>query len=194
MKRKILFLIGSLNQTTQMHQIATYLEKNFDCYFSQVFSSNISFETFLRTGLLDRTIFAGETKQKADSYLLYHGLKNDYQTKIYNNKYDLVVICTDMVLPKNLRGIKTIWVQEGMIDSYNLLAKTVKFLKLPPVLAFSTALNGASNKCDIYCVASAGYKSYLAKMGTDIEKIAVTGIPNYDNIKQYLDNDFPHRD
>jgi hypothetical protein len=31
-------------------------------------------------------------------------------------------------------------------------------------------------------------------MGTDAEKIAVTGVINFDNIEQYKNNDFPHRD
>jgi hypothetical protein len=193
-KKKILFIIGTPNQTTQMHQIAKFLDDSFECYFSQIFSSHTAFETVVKTGILNHTIFAGEIKQKADTYLAENNLKNDYQAKVYKNKYDLVVVCTDMILPKSLSGIKTVWVQEGMIDGYNFAAKIVKALKLPPVLAMSTALNGSSNLCDIYCVGSFGYKSYIAEKGTDIEKIAVTGIPNYDNIKQYLNNDFPYND
>jgi hypothetical protein len=194
LRKKILFIIGSLNQTSQMHQISKYLDDRFDCYFSQIFLSHKAFEAIVKTGILNHTIFAGDIKQKADKYLEEHNLKNDYQTKAYKNKYDLVVMCTDMVLPKSLRGIKTVWVQEGMIDGYNFAAKVVKAFRLPPVLAMSTALNGSSNLCDIYCVGSKGYKNYIADKGTEIEKIIVTGIPNYDNIKQHLDNNFPYKD
>lgn len=193
-KKKVLFIIGTPNQTTQMHQISKFLDESFDCYFSQMFSSHPAFETVVKSGIFNHTLLAGEMKQKADKYLLENNLKNDYRGKVYNNKYDLVVICTDMSLPKSLLGIKTVWVQEGMIDPYNFLAKIVKALKLPPVFAMSTALNGSSNSCDIYCVASLGYKNYIADKGTDRGRIAVTGIPNYDNIKQHLDNDFPHKD
>lgn len=193
-KNKILFLIGSPNQTTQMHQIARHLDGQFDCYFSQVFSSSPAFGLVLRSGILNRTIFAGETKLKADKYLAAHNLKNDYRGKVYQNSYGLVVACTDMILPKSLRNVKTIWIQEGMIDGYNLLAKIVRALKLPRYFAMSTALNGSANVCDIYCAASAGYKNYISSKGTDAGKIAVTGIPNYDNLKQYLYNDFPYQD
>jgi hypothetical protein len=31
-------------------------------------------------------------------------------------------------------------------------------------------------------------------MGTNADKLVVTGIPNYDNAKQFLKNDFPFRD
>jgi hypothetical protein len=61
-------------------------------------------------------------------------------------------------------------------------------------MAFKTSLNGSSNKADIYCVASQGYKDYFAEMGTDPEKIIVTGIPNFDNAKEFLTNDFPYKD
>src|ERR1700758_5806078 len=94
-KKKILFVIGTPNQTTQMHQISKYLDEQFDCYFSQIFSNHSVFETVVKTGILNHTIFAGEIKQKADKYLAENNLKNDYQGKIYKNKYDLVVMCTD---------------------------------------------------------------------------------------------------
>jgi len=193
-KNKILFIIGSSNQTTQMHQISKFLEDDFDCYFTQLFSNQPAIKMVVKMGLLDHTIFAGEFKRRSDNYLLEHQLKNDYACQKHLNTYDLVVACTDMILPGILRDIKTIWIQEGMIDGYNLLARIVKTLKLPSYFAMSTALNGTTNKCDIYCAASEGYKNYLTEKGTDANKIVVTGIPNYDNLNSNLFNDFPHRD
>jgi hypothetical protein len=113
--------------------------------------------------------------------------------EVYKHSYDLVVVCTDIVLPKSLSGIKTVWVQEGMVDGYKLSAKIVKTLRLPRYLAMSTALNGSSNLCDIYCAGSEAYRDYFSEKGTDVEKILVTGIPNYDNLQKYLHNDFPLR-
>jgi hypothetical protein len=176
-----------------MHLISTFLDKEFDCYFSQIFASHPAIKATVKMGLLDHTVLAGEPKIKADKYLKEHNLKNDYWCEVYNNKYDLVVACTDMILPKILHGIKTIWVQEGMIDGYNFIAKVAKALKLPRYWAMSTALNGSSNLCDIYCAASEGYRDYFSKMGTDADKIVVTGIPNFDNLKQHLNNNFPHK-
>jgi hypothetical protein len=88
---------------------------------------------------------------------------------------------------------KTLWVQEGMIDEYNTISKVIKKLHFPPYLAIGTALNGSSNICDVYCAASEGYKSRFARIGTNRQKIIVTGIPNFDNCKQFLVNDFPHQ-
>jgi hypothetical protein len=121
-----------------------------------------------------------------------NGLNIDYAAK--RNSYDLVVYCSDMVMAKSLSKSKTIWVQEGMIDQYTLLSAIVKKLGLPTYLTGDTSLNGSSDACDIYCSASVGYKNYITKRGTSRDKVFVTGIPNYDNCNQYLDNDFPHRD
>jgi hypothetical protein len=93
-----------------------------------------------------------------------------------------------------MRKTKTVWVQEGMVDKYTLVSKLVKMLKLPTFLCGNTSLNGSSNVCDVYCSASLGYRQYFIKNGTHSNKIAVTGMPNYDNLEQFLDNDFPHRD
>jgi len=193
--KKILFLIGSPNQTTQMHQIASHLE-DFDCYFSQLYydgSWSPLYNTVHKLGLLESTIVSGHFKQKGDRYLAEHGLRNDYKAAVYGNQYDLAVVCTDTILPESLlKNTRTVFVQEGMTDQMNWWSRVVKKLKLPPTLAVGTSLNGTSNICDIYCVASPGYKKYFSKGGTDHNRIVVTGIPNFDNVEQYLENDFPH--
>jgi hypothetical protein len=193
-KKKIIFLGGSLNQTTQMHQISLHLSNDYDCYFSQIFANHFIIRTTQKLGLLEHTALAGQFKARSDEYLKEHNLRNDYRASVYNNTYSLVVACTDIIMPGALKGIPTIWVQEGMIDGMNTLAKITKALKLPRYLALGTSLNGSSNLCDIYCAASEGYKNHLARMGTDRGKIAVTGIPNFDNLHSHLNNDFPYRD
>lgn len=195
-RKKILFLIGSPNQTTQMHQIASELAE-FDCYFSQLYYDGPwlpLYHTVLQLGLLEKTIVSGYLKQHGDRYLAEHGLRNDYKAAIYSNKYDLVVACSDLILPQSLLdSTKTVFVQEGMTDQITWWSRVIKALKLPPTLAVGTSLNGTSNICDIYCVASPGYKQHFSKWGTDPNRIAVTGIPNFDNAQQFLRNDFPHR-
>ena len=104
-----------------------------------------------------------------------------------------MVYCSDLHIPTRMRATKTVWVQEGMTDKYTWLSKVVKALNISPVLSGGTSLNGASNVCDIYCAASEGYKKQFSRLGTNTAKIVVTGIPNYDNIAQFIDNDFPHR-
>lgn len=187
--QKILFITGSLNQTSQMHQIANELP-DFDCWFSQVFTDS-PFVNFLinNTRLLDTTAFTGQFRRNSEDYLNAHGLQLDYAARL--NEYELIVYCTDMVVPARMRNYKTLWVQEGMTDKFTLVTHIVKALKLPGFLCGNTSLNGSSNICDVYCAASKGYKHYFEKNGTQADKILVTGMPNYDNLTQFSDNDFP---
>jgi len=192
LRKKILFITGSINQTTQMHQIAEQLPE-YDCWFSQIFTDAPLIKSILKhTSLADTTVLAGQFKARSEEYLYNHGLKMDYRAK--RNHYDLVVHCSDLIVADSLRKYKSIWVQEGMIDKYRVSSAIVKKLGLPAYLSFDTSLNGSGNICDIYCAASEGYKSYFSKLGTERGRIIVTGMPNYDNCDQYLDNDFPFRD
>jgi len=190
--KKILFTIGSPNQASQMHQIASLLPE-YDCYFTQLYSKHPVVKWFMRRGYLETTILSGEFKRKGDAYLQRHCLRNDYAREIYKNEYDLAVLCTDLLVTKELRKLKTIWVQEGMTDPVTPLAKWTHRLGLPSWAAMNTAYNGCSNVCDIYCAASPGYKAQFSERGTDASRIFVTGIPNYDHAAAFYDNDFPHR-
>ena len=192
LRKKILFIIGSPNQTTQMHQIASRLPE-YDCYFSQIYSSHPIIRLAVKSGLLDNTIFAGEFKRKGDAYLKQHHIRNDYAQSVYGNQYDMAVFCTDLHVTKELQQIKTIWVQEGMTDPITPWAAFSRRLRLPPYMAMNTAYNGCSNICDIYCAASQGYKEQFSRLGTDASRILVTGIPNYDHAAALIDNNFPHR-
>jgi len=186
-----LFITGSMNQTSQMHQISQHLEEDYDCWFSQLFPDTTFLKAIIKyTPLADGTVLAGQFKVKSESYLKQHNLQLDYGGNLH--KYDLVVNCTDMIVPEKFRQTKTVWVQEGMIDRPTALTGIVKAFGLAPYFTGDTSLNGSTNVCDIYCTASEGYKNYFAKHGTDPEKMIVTGIPNYDNHLQFVKNDFPY--
>ncbi|MBU6122478.1 hypothetical protein [Hymenobacter siberiensis] len=195
-RKKVLFLIGSPNQTTQMHQIAQLLANEFEPYFSQLYYDGWQrpfYKFLLWSGGLDKTIVTGKIKAKADKYLAEHDLRNDFEARVYGNSYDLIVCCSDVVVPWPLmRRTKTIFVQEGMTDPLNYWARLVKRFTRYPILAIGTALNGMNNCCDIYCVASAGYQQHFERVGVDADKLIVTGIPNFDHIEQVRHNNFPH--
>ena len=174
-----------------MHQIASRLPDH-DCYFSQLYSKHPVIKAVMRSGLLDTTILAGEFRRKGDAYLEKHRLRNDYARSVYHHHYDLAVLCSDLLVTKELRRMKTVWVQEGMTDPVTAWAKTIWRLGLPGYFAANTAFNGCSNICDIYCAASEGYREQFADRGTDAAKIVVTGIPNFDYAAAFLENDFPH--
>jgi len=191
-KKKILFIIGSPNQTSQMHQVAALLS-DYDCFFSQLYTKHPLIRSVVRAGFLDRTILSGEFKRKGDAYLEKHQLKNDYARSVYRNDYSMAVLCTDLLVTKELRALKTVWIQEGMTDPVTSWAKWTHRLGLPSYFAVNTAFNGAGNNCDLYCAASQGYKDQFTSFGTDASRIFVTGIPNYDHASILLNNDFPLR-
>ncbi len=175
-----------------MHQIAKHLVDEYDCWFSQLFPDTMFLKAIIKhTPLADGTVLAGQFKARSENYLQQHGLQNDYCGNL--NDYDLVVNCSDMIVAGKFRQTKTVWVQEGMIDRRTALTDIVKACGLAPYFTGDTSLNGSTNVCDIYCAASEGYKNYFVKHGTDHRKLVVTGIPNYDNHFQFVDNDFPYR-
>ncbi|TPG65416.1 UDP-N-acetyl glucosamine 2-epimerase [Hymenobacter nivis] len=196
-RKKVLFLIGSPNQTTQMHQIAELLRDEFDPYFSQLYYDGWQrpfYEFLIWSNVLKGTIVTGNIKAKADRYLAAHGLPNDFEARVFRHDYDLIVCCSDMIVPWNLLAkTKSVFVQEGMTDPLNLWARFVKRFTRYPVLTISTALNGMNNCCDVYCVASEGYAEHFRRIGVDAGKVVITGIPNFDNIEKLRHNNFPHR-
>jgi hypothetical protein len=192
-KKKILFTIGSPNQTSQMHQISSFLSDEYDCWFTQFYPDYGFEKAVLYAGVLENSIMSGHFKATADKYLADHGLQSDYRGE--KNQYDMTLLCTDLIVPRKARKAKTVFVQEGMVDELTPWSKVVKMSGfIPRYLAMGTALNGSSNLCDIYCVGSEGYANFFQKMGTDRSKMAITGIPNFDNIPQFVNNNFPHRD
>ena len=191
MTKKILFITGSMNQTTQMQKIAIELPE-YDCWFSQLFTDAPAHNFLLKYTKVGETTILGDLfKENSEKYLTKFGSKIYYKAEI--NAYDLVVYCSDMLIPPRMRHRKLIWVQEGMVDPYTKWSNVVKKLHFPPYWSGDTSLNGSLNVCDVYCAASEGYKDYFKMRGTEGGKIFVTGIPNYDNLQQYSSNNFPHR-
>src|SRR5208283_3890291 len=179
---------GSINQTSQMYQISRHLN-NCECYFTPYYGDGIV-KILSRTGALDFTILGGAFKQNTERYLHEHGCIIDKEGK--TNNYDLVVTCSDLIVQNNIRKKKIILVQEGMTDPENMVFKIVKRFGLPRYLA-STSTTGISNAYEKFCVASEGYRDLFVRKGAKPEKIVVTGIPNFDNARQYLDNNFPYK-
>jgi len=190
-RKKILFIGGSYNQTTMMHAVAKPLMRDHDCFFTPFYCGG-GLEVLRKWGWLDRSAagfgnFYRDTMayfEKEELALDHEGLRNDY---------DLVVTCTDLIIPKNIRRKKIVVVQEGMTDPKNLLFFLLKFLRLPYWLAVNTAATGLSNAYTRFCVASEGYRDLFVSNGVNGSRISVTGIPNYDNAAAYLKNDFPHQ-
>ena len=188
MSKKILFICGSLNQTSMMHQISQHLE-GYDCFFTPYYGDGY-IKFLVNKGYLKFSILNGTFRMNTEKYLNQHNLQIDYRGMSHN--YDLVYTCADLIIPKNIRNKKVILVQEGMTDPENLMFYLVKYLKLTRWLA-STSVMGISNMYTLFCVASNGYKDFFIRKGAKAEKIIVTGIPNFDNLQQFAKSDFPHK-
>lgn len=192
MKKKLLFICGSLNQTTIMHQIAENLKDDFDCWFTAYFADG-AVGLYAKLRLIDFTIVGnGKFRKQTLSYFNTHNLQVDDRGEKYDDEYEMVFTCSDLIVPKSIRNKKIILVQEGMTDPETFPYYLVKYLHLPRWAA-STSTTGMSNLYTLFCIASEGYRNVFINKGADPEKLIVTGIPNFDNVNEYLNNDFPHR-
>lgn len=190
MKKKILFIGGSLNQTQMVHATAVHLQDDYDCYFTPFYADGL-YDWVAKRGWLNFTVLGGRFRAMTDAYLAQHNLPVDYRGA-QHGPYDLYVTTSDLIVPHNLRGQKVILIQEGMTDPENWAYHLVRRFGLPRYLA-STSTNGLSQQYDYFCVASPGYRDFFAAKGINPQKLIVTGIPNFDNCAQFIRNDFPHQ-
>ena len=190
-KKKILFLCGSKNQTTQMHKIALHLMDDYDCYFSNLYADGLINFLAIIGDVMERSVYGKGQQKKNAAYFEEHGLKNDF--KGLSNDYDLVFSSHDISEQKNLANTKMILVQEGIFEPMDWRYYVAKYLRLPRYLA-DTAMVGLSDRYNVFCVMSDGYKDELIRRGADPKKILVTGVPNFDHIDLFRKNDFPHKD
>lgn len=170
-----------MNQTTMMMKIAQHLP-NHECWFTPHYTDGL-IGLLEQRGLLEWTIVGKQHKQNAYDLLARNGLRVDVAGM--RNNYDLVVTCSDLFLPKNIRSKPIVLVQEGMTDPENVMYHIVRHLRLPRYLA-STSTFGLSNAFDRLCVASEGYRDLFIRKGVDASRISVTGIPNFDDCAALL--------
>jgi len=186
--RTILFIGGSLNQTTMLHHVARELQEH-DCLFTPFYDDGV-LGRLAAAGWLDFTILAGQARRRTLAYCKEQGLPVDLAGG--SRRYDLVVMGTDLVVPRNVRGRRLVLVQEGMTDPEDFRYRLVRGLRLPRYLA-NTSMTGLSDAYQRFCVASEGYRELFERKGVRPEKLVVTGIPNFDNAAASMSNDFPYR-
>jgi len=187
---KVFFICGSLNQTTQMHQIAAQLPEcsaSFSPYYGDALL------TRLRTlGLVEPTIGGNKLRARCLDYLNEQRLDIDIDGQ--RGGYDLVVTCSDVVVPSNVRRVPLLAVQEGILDPDTYLAQLVRrFPNTLPRWLAGTAATGLSGLYERFCVASDGYREQFIANGAPADRLVVTGMPNFDDCKRFLANDFPYQ-
>ncbi len=188
-RKRVLFICGSMNQTTQMHQVARHLPE-YQHAFTPFYCDGVQ-EVLRRLRLLEFTIIGAKLAGRCLQYLRAADLAIDYQGR--RGPYDLVVTCSDVFVQKNIRGQKVVLVQEGITDPENAAFRLVQRFRRLPLWLAGTAATGLSDAYRAFCVASDGYRHDFIGKGAKAGKIVVTGIPNFDDCSRYRDNAFPHR-
>jgi hypothetical protein len=188
LRKKILFICGSLNQAAMMHKISRYLGEN-ELYFTPFYSDGL-IKKLADAGFLDFSNLGRRSKVNILSYLRKNNLKIDYEGRL--NNYDLVFTCSDKIIQNNIKDKKIILVQEGMTNPDSIFLKMIKYFKLLRIFA-GTAATGQSHSYNYFCVASKGYRDFFISKGLDSFKVVVTGIPNVDNYQENIYNKFPYK-
>lgn len=187
-KPRIVFLPGTVSHLTMMREVALQAAPWAECAYAPFFAD----------GLMGRLVGNAERPKgwlpwthasNALKTIREWGLPEDLGIR---GDYDLAVVATDLVLPRTLRRMPLLLLQEGMTDPETWAFNLVQRLALPRWLA-STAALGLSGVFDRFCVASDGYRELFVRRGVPPEKIVVTGLPTYDDIGRYRNNDFPLR-
>jgi hypothetical protein len=188
-RRRILFICGSMNQTTQMHEISRHLTE-YEQAFTPFYSSGLM-EAMRRLHGLEFTIMGNRLAHRCREYLAAQGVAIDDRGR--HHAYDLVVTCTDVFVQDNIRNLPIVLVQEGITDPEDRAFRLVQRHRWLPRWLAGTAATGLSDAYRAFCVASEGYRDLFVRRGAPAGKIVVTGIPNFDNCERYRHNEFPHR-
>lgn len=186
---RVLFICGTLNHTTQLEQIAAELPEC-EHAFTWYYCDGV-LEVLRRLKGLEATALGGKLRARCLRYLEERGLPLDLGGA--RGDYDLAITCSDLTIPRNVRGRPIVLVQEGMTDPEDIIFHLVRLLGLPPWLTTTSSATGLSHRYDRFCVASDGYRELFLRKGVAAERLVVTGIPNFDNCERYRHNDFPQR-
>lgn len=143
-------------------------------------------------GVAESTIGGAKRSAWCFEHLRSNNLTIDYRGQ--GGPYDLVVTCSDAILPRNIWGSRVVLVQEGAVDPDTWEYEVVRRVSALPRWLAGTSMTGLSHRYDRFCVASDGFREFFAERGAERDRLHVTGIPKFDNCKQYHDNDFPYRD
>ena len=186
---RVLFICGSINQTTQLHQVSRHLPE-YDQAFTPYYADG-AIEWLRKAGLADFTVLGRRLRRRCLDYLERHSLPLDPGGR--RGDYDLVVTCSDLVMPRNIRRSKVVLVQEGILDPPSFGLSLWRRFPWLPIWIGGTATTGLSHLYSRFCVASEGYRDHFVSEGVPPARLVVTGIPNFDDCRRYERNEFPHR-
>ena len=190
MRNRILFICGSMNQTTQMHQISEHLPEH-EQAFSPYYCDGPT-EILRRLGLIEFTIAGNKLAGRCRGYLQSHGLPIDYQ-----GRERAVRPGGDLhgPVPSEEHPRQPDRAGPGGDHGPGI---AVRFISSSASGSFRAGWRarrrpGSAIAYRAFCVASEGYRDFFIRKGVRPEKIVVTGIPNFDDCRRYRRNDFPYR-
>ena len=181
---RVLFVCGSINQTTQMHAVAVEMPEC-DHAFTPYYGDGI-LELGRRLGLAEFTIVGNKLRKRCVDYLERNALPMDLRGA--SGSYDLVVTCSDLIIPRNIASRPIVAVQEGLLDQAKIAFHICRALPFLPLWLAGTSTTGLSGRYLRFCVASEGYRQVFLRNGVPADKMVVTGIPNFDDCERYRNN------
>jgi hypothetical protein len=187
-KQRVIFLPGTVSHLNMMNEVALHLKDWCACVYSPFFADGLM-GRLVGSATNPRGLLSWNHASAAHKAIRERGLAEDMGVE---GTYDLSVVATDLILPKKLRRWPLLLLQEGMTDPETWAFNLVRTLSFPRWMA-STAAIGLSHAYERFCVASEGYRDFFVRKGVSPEKLVVTGLPAYDEIERYRDNDFPLR-
>lgn len=187
-KKRVLLICGSMNQTTQMHQISQHLGEH-ELSFTPYYCEGVD-DLARRAGWAEFTILGDKLAGRCRQYLQDSRLTVDERGR--HGPYDLTLTCSDVYVQKGIRRSKVVLVQEGITDPEDALFRVVRRFRFLPRWLAGTAATGLSGVYQRFCVASDGYRDLFVAKGAPREKLVVTGIPNFDDCERFRHNRFPH--
>ena len=180
---RVLFICGNHNHNTMMHAVAREMP---DCerWFTPYYCDDWSALDIIRMfGGVEFVALGHDFRKKCLRYLHQNRLGVDLGGK--RGGYDLVLTCSDLIVPSNLGDAALVGVQEGMIDPPLFWYRMRQRFPWLPRWAAGTACTGVSNLYDRYCLASEGYVEDFVARGAERHRLVVTGLPNYDDFAGY---------
>jgi hypothetical protein len=182
---EVLFICGSKADTACLHQVSQHLDQ---CriWFTPYYGGGLV--TALRgLGLLDRTIAGRQASQGCLEYLRNHHLAIDWNGG--RGRYDLIVTCSDVLLPDNIVRRPLLVVQNELWHpdfAPGLVRRELAHRLRRYVAAAATGLSGAYERL---CVASFGYRDRFVELGVARDRMVVTGLPGHDDYQAYASSE-----
>ncbi len=174
---RILFVCGSINQTTQMHQIARALPET-EAWFTPYYGNAVE-RWFVKAGLAEHTIAGRRLRARCLGYLEREQLAIDCDGE--RGGYDLCVSCSDVVAQDNLRA-PMVLVQEGILIGEGVMWPIIsRFPQALPRWLLGDGRDRPEPPLRALLRRQRRLSRAVRRAWRPAERLVTTGIPNFDD-------------